>query len=78
MVTELLEFCVIFVVASPSSQAHGFEKSGIVDSVASLSPKSDRYVVSFGDGVAKSVLLATVFGAVVAREVSCHVGCCVP
>jgi hypothetical protein len=58
----------ISVVASPPSQSHSFEKSGVVDVAASLSPESDKHVISFGDDVAKSGLLATVSGAVVTRE----------
>lgn len=55
--------------ASPPSQSLGFEKSGVVGAAVSLSPESCRHMVPFGDGVAKSRLLAKVPGAVVAREV---------
>jgi hypothetical protein len=47
----------------------GFEKCGVVDAAISLSNLSDKHVVSIGDGVAKSALLVTVPGAVVAKEV---------
>ena len=59
----------ILAVACPPSQVLGFEKSGVVDAAVSLSPESGRQVVLMGDGAAKSGLLATVPGAVVAREV---------
>jgi hypothetical protein len=60
---------VISDTASPPSQALGFEKSCDFDVAVSLSPESDRHVVPIGVGVAESGLLATVPGAVVAREV---------
>ncbi|KAM0841131.1 hypothetical protein ACQ4PT_059220 [Festuca glaucescens] len=47
----------------------GFEKCGVVDAAVSISPESDKQVVTIGDEVAKSGLLPTVSGAVVAREV---------
>jgi hypothetical protein len=53
----------ISVVASPLSQALGSEKSDVVDAAV------DMLVAPFGDGVAKSGLLATVPDAIVAREV---------
>jgi hypothetical protein len=56
-------------VASPLSQALGFKKSGVVNAAVSLSPESGRYVISIGDGVAKSGQLATVSGVVVVKEV---------
>jgi hypothetical protein len=51
------------------SQAIGFEKSVVVDAEVSLSPEFGGHMVPIDDGVAKSGLLATVLGAVVAREV---------
>jgi hypothetical protein len=59
----------ISVMTSPSSLTFGFEKSGVVDDVVPLMRESNMNVVPIGDGVAKSGLLATVPGAVVAREV---------
>jgi hypothetical protein len=56
-------------VASPLCQAPGFEKSGVDDAPVCPSPESGMQVVPPGDGVAKSGLLPTVPGAIVAREV---------
>jgi hypothetical protein len=56
----------ISVLASPLSRELGFEKSGVINTTVSLSPKSDRSVVPDGDGVNKSKLLP---GAIVVREV---------
>jgi hypothetical protein len=47
----------------------GFEKCGVVEAAASISPESDRQVITIGDGVLKSGLLLTVPGAIVVREV---------
>jgi hypothetical protein len=59
----------ISVVASPPSETLGFEKSGVVGVDVSLSFESGGHVVPIADEVARSSLLATVSGAVVAREV---------
>ncbi|XP_047078937.1 putative leucine-rich repeat receptor-like serine/threonine-protein kinase At2g24130 [Lolium rigidum] len=56
-------------VVSPPCQALASEKCGVADAAVSPSPESGRQAVPFGDGVAKSGLLPTVPGAVVAREV---------
>jgi hypothetical protein len=52
-----------------SSPCQAPEKCAAVDVAVSPSPGSGRQVVLIGDGIAKSGLLPTVDGAVVAREV---------
>jgi hypothetical protein len=59
----------ISVVTSSQSQLLGFDKSGVVDDDVPPSPEFERHVFPFGDEVAKSGLLETVQGALIAREV---------
>jgi hypothetical protein len=61
-------------------QAPDFEKCGVDDAAFSPSPEFGMHVVSIGDGVAKSGLLATVLGCHRQRGLrfSRQLGCCLP